>query len=37
MKGVTDESWNEYLNKLKEYNYDFHIEFYQNKFDNTFE
>ena len=36
MEGVTDESWNEYLKNLKEYNYDFYIEFNQKRFDGSF-
>lgn len=35
MNGVTDDSWNAYLKKLDSLNYDYYIEFYQNKLDGT--
>ena len=34
MNGVTDESWNNYLNDLKTYNYDFYIDFYNKLYHN---
>ena len=32
MNGVTDESWNSYLNDLTTYNYDFYVDFYNRLF-----
>ena len=34
MNGVTDESWNSYLNDLTTYNYDFYVDFYNRLFHN---
>lgn len=34
--GVTDDSWNTYLETLKEYNYDYYIEYYQKVLDSDF-
>lgn len=34
MNGVTDESWNGYLNDLTTYNYDFYVDFYNRLFHN---
>lgn len=33
---VTDESWNAYLKQLEQYNYDYYIEFFNNKLHNSF-
>ena len=37
MEGVTDQSWEEYVNQLEQYNYDYYIDFYQKKFDGKFD
>lgn len=34
MNGVTDETWNGYLNDLKTYNYDFYVDFYNKLYHN---
>ena len=34
MNGVTDESWNSYLNDLTTYNYDYYVDFYNRLFHN---
>ena len=36
LNGVTDDSWNAYLQQLDSLNYDFYIEFYQHKLDGSF-
>ena len=36
LHGVTDESWNAYLKQLEQYNYDYYIEFFNNKLHNSF-
>ncbi len=36
INGVTDDSWNTYLNELDSYNYDFYLEYYQKKLDGNF-
>lgn len=37
IKGVTDESWNAYVEELASYNYDYYLKVYQMKLDNNFE
>lgn len=36
LNGVTDDNWNAYLAKLDQYNYDYYLEFFNNKLHNTF-
>lgn len=36
INGVTDESWNAYVEELASYNYDYYLEVYQMKLDNNF-
>mgnify|MGYP001000944386 CR=1 FL=1 len=36
LHGVTDESWNAYLKQLEQYNYDYYIEFFNNKLHSSF-
>ena len=36
LHGVTDEIWNAYLKQLEQYNYDYYIEFFNNKLHNSF-
>lgn len=37
INGVTDESWDNYLSELEDYNYDYYIKYYQMQFDGEFE